>query len=248
VKTIWIDASEVDRYYIRRPPPAVSRVRIVQLGDFDATACGGLHVFSTGQIGLCKITGSEKIRGRTRIHAKVGDRAYRDYYHKTQLLKNIGLYLTCGEDAILKRIEDLSIDHTRLKREVVRYQAEWISLLVDDVFSNAPVIQGVTYAQYIFENVDNKILKLFIERALTVSQRIVLLINRKENQLNWMMGQSLEDPVELKVLLSDLLPIIDAKGGGSSELVQGGGKNTRGIDDFTNKVRIKLERKLKGHE
>jgi alanyl-tRNA synthetase len=248
VKTTWVDSSEVSKYNIRRPPPEVSRIRIVQVGDFDATACGGLHVSSTGQVGLCKITGAEKIRGRTRIHTKIGDRAFKDYQKKIALLKELGLYLTCGEDAIIKRIEDLNTDYTNLKREVTRYQTEWISSLVKDVLNTATTMQDVLYAQNVFDKVDNKVLKIFIEKVLSSPQRIVVGINKLDNQLNWMIGQSLKNPIDLKELINEILPLIDAKGGGNQELIQGGGKNIQGIEEFLKNLRIKLERKIKDHE
>jgi alanyl-tRNA synthetase len=248
VKTSWVDSSEVSKYHIRRPPPDVSQVRIVQIGDFDATACGGLHVSSTGQVGLCKIIGSEKIRGRTRIHTKLGDRAFRDYQDKTLLLKALGLYLTCGEDAILKRIEDLNTDYGNIKRELTWYQTEWVSLLVNNILKSAPIINEIVYAQYVFNNVDNKVLKIFIEQVLSGPQRIAVVINKLDNQLTWMMGQSLKTRINLRELVNELLTIIDAIGGGNEELIQGGGKNTKGIEEFLEKLRLKLERKIKDYE
>ena len=68
VNLLWVDPAEVDRYHIRRPPPDVSKVRIVQIENFDAAACGGLHISRTGEVGLVKVIGKEKIRGHTRVH------------------------------------------------------------------------------------------------------------------------------------------------------------------------------------
>ena len=122
VNLLWVDPEEVEQYHIRRPPPNVSKVRIVKIADFDAAACGGLHVSRTGEVGLIKITGQEKIRGRTRIHAKIGDRAFEDYAKKTELLRELGILLTCGEDVMVRRIHELSEQLKHAQREISKHQ------------------------------------------------------------------------------------------------------------------------------
>jgi alanyl-tRNA synthetase len=226
----------------------VDTVRIVQIGDFDATACGGLHVTATGQVGLCKISGSEKIRGRTRIHTKIGNRAYRDYREKTRLLRDLGLFLTCGEDVILKRVEDLNASYSEAKKEINRYLSEWIPLLFKERLEKASLIDNITYIEQVFDQVDQKALKIFLELGLSESGRIVMLINRQADQLNWMIGHSIQEGFDLMELIREDLPLIDARGGGKGQLLQGGGRNVDGIEDFLLKIRQKLERKMKNHE
>ena len=248
VQIKWVDASELHKHPTRRPPPEVDTVRIVQIGDFDATACGGLHVTTTGQIGLCKISGSEKIRGRTRIHTKIGNRAYRDYREKTRLLRDLGLFLTCGEDVILKRVEDLNASYGEAKKEINRYLSEWIPLLFKERLENAPRIGKITYIEQVFDQVDQKAMKIFLERALSAPERIVMLLNRQEDQLSWMAGHSVSREFDVMELIREYLPLMDARGGGKGQLVQGGGRNINGIADFLANVRHKLERNMKNHE
>lgn len=51
----------------------VDAVRIVSVGDFDVEACGGTHVRRTGEIGLLKVTQSERVQdGVVRLVFKAG--------------------------------------------------------------------------------------------------------------------------------------------------------------------------------
>ena len=51
-------------------------VRIVQVPDYDSCACCGVHVKTTGEIGLIKILSAMSLRGGMRLKLVCGNRAY----------------------------------------------------------------------------------------------------------------------------------------------------------------------------
>ena len=65
VSTREMDREEALKLSLRRKPPEGERLRIVEIDGCDMAACGGIHVASTGSIAPVKITGVERIRGRT---------------------------------------------------------------------------------------------------------------------------------------------------------------------------------------
>ena len=82
----WFPADdELNRLPLRREPRAQGPVRVVAIGNFDFTACGGTHVARTGEIGLIKILGAAKAGKDTRIEFLCGERARRDYHRKNAL-------------------------------------------------------------------------------------------------------------------------------------------------------------------
>ena len=59
-------------------------VRIVNIGGLDIEACGGTHVFNTGEIGLIKILKTERIQdGVVRIEFVAGENALNRFKIKT---------------------------------------------------------------------------------------------------------------------------------------------------------------------
>ena len=242
VNLLWVDPDEVGQFHIRRPPPDVSKVRIVQIADFDAAACGGLHVSRTGEVGLIKITGQEKIRGHTRIHAKIGERAFEDYGKKTELLRELGTLLTCGEHLLVKRIHDLNEQMKHAQREITKLQSERLLGIAEQALSQAVQINRILFIHQFLENVDHKALKIFMDSILKESGRLVAVFGINEGRFNWMLGHSLVSKLNLHDLINDLLPLIDAKGGGSPSLVQGAGKKSAGIANFIDQLKHKLER------
>lgn len=57
-----VDPSEASRFTLRRKPPEVGRLRVVEVEGFDWVGCSGIHVPSTGRLFLIKVIGQEKIR------------------------------------------------------------------------------------------------------------------------------------------------------------------------------------------
>lgn len=74
----WIPGKEELKtvtYRTKRPLPWP--VRIVQVPGFDSCACCGIHVKTTGEVGLIKILSCTALRGGVRLEMVCGSRAYR---------------------------------------------------------------------------------------------------------------------------------------------------------------------------
>ena len=74
----WIpDREELPSVFYRSKRALPWPVRIVQVPGFDSCACCGVHVKTTGEIGLIKILSWMSLRGGMRLKLVCGDRAYR---------------------------------------------------------------------------------------------------------------------------------------------------------------------------
>ncbi|MDW7761452.1 MAG: alanine--tRNA ligase-related protein [Acidobacteriota bacterium] len=120
VKTYWVDENDVDRVPLRRPPKKSGTLRIVEVDGFDFSACGGTHCRRTGEVGLIKIPGWEKIRGNVRFRFVCGFRALRDYAEKTRGLRRVaGLFSTSeseAPDCVVKALDEAKEAKKALRR------------------------------------------------------------------------------------------------------------------------------------
>src|SRR5205823_7932317 len=48
----WVDDESVKRFALRKPPKFTGRIRIVEIPDWDVSACGGTHTRRTGEVGV----------------------------------------------------------------------------------------------------------------------------------------------------------------------------------------------------
>ena len=86
VERHWTDAAGVHRFALRKPPQVVGPIRIVEIPDWDLSACGGTHTRRTGEVGVIKIVGWEKVRGNLRFEFLCGGRALRDHAWRTEAM------------------------------------------------------------------------------------------------------------------------------------------------------------------
>jgi alanyl-tRNA synthetase len=97
----------------------VKSVRIVRIEDFDVEACGGTHVKRTGDLGLIKITKSERIQdGVVRLEFVSGEAAIR-YVQKQEgdlsiIIKSLG----SNKEKLIKSFEHAMNDSESAKKKL----------------------------------------------------------------------------------------------------------------------------------
>ena len=74
----YVSRAEAEKLGLRKLPPAErDELRLIEIADFDLSACGGTHVDSSGQIGSILLRKTEKVRQGTRVEFVCGGRAVR---------------------------------------------------------------------------------------------------------------------------------------------------------------------------
>ncbi len=63
----------------KKPPEDEEIIRIIEIDGYDYSPCSGVHLPSTGLIGMLKIIGAEKYKGMVRVSFVAGRKAFRDY-------------------------------------------------------------------------------------------------------------------------------------------------------------------------
>ena len=72
-----VTLEEAQQMGLRKLPPRSGTIRLIDIRDFDLTACGGTHVRTTGQIGPILLRKIEKVRQGVRVEFVCGARAVR---------------------------------------------------------------------------------------------------------------------------------------------------------------------------
>lgn len=117
-------------------------VRIIKIGEYDYSACGGYHVKNTGQIGILKILKIEKIKGElTRIYFVAGSKALEYFQEYNKILKNVSNALTSSifeiENKVLTLVEELKGYKSKIKKlfeDIASYKVENIQNIKGKVY------------------------------------------------------------------------------------------------------------------
>ena len=94
IRCYEVHDSEIGNVPLRRTPKVSGMIRVVQIGIYDFSACGGTHLKNSSEVGMVKILRLERIKGAaTRVHFICGERCLIDGTGHTTPVEN--LYL-CG--------------------------------------------------------------------------------------------------------------------------------------------------------
>jgi alanyl-tRNA synthetase len=113
---------EASRLPLRKEPVRSGLLRLVEVTDFDLSACGGTHVPSTGMIGIIAIAGWEKFKGATRVSFVCGGRALRGYGQLRDAMAAASRALSVSPAEVAPTIDRLQGDVKELGRTIRRLQ------------------------------------------------------------------------------------------------------------------------------
>ena len=227
----WVSPEEAARFPLRKPPPpGRERLRIVEIPGIDASACGGLHTASTGEVGLILFGGQEKIRGRVRLAWKIGERAWRE-------LRAQAAGAGRGERrAHLRRRGDPRLGSGLERRGSRPRSSPWArpkrrlaALRGRPPVAEAAAGGGIRLVCHRLEGESPGMLPALFQ-ALVAHPRTVACLGgpAAEGSMPWLVGSSEDLDVQLEQILPPLLPMIEGKGGGRGRRWQGSARRPQG--------------------
>jgi alanyl-tRNA synthetase len=218
----WRDEQEIEPGELRRASKKHGVIRIVSIGDFDRVACGGVHTATTADIGLVKLIATETVRGRVRTVWKIGNRAYRDYGLKHDVVSTLGTMLSSPPETVVERTRQLeeklrSAEYHRRELELLltRRKAEELAEGARAAEDGGPRIAAaiVEDSQVDFE----ELMKLLSEREHLVAA----VVYPGEKSVQWGIADGAGIGIDPKRLREELLEEFAAKGGGKPPLWRG---------------------------
>ncbi len=223
-------------------------VRVVKVPGFSAELCGGLHVNSTGEIGVFKILKEESIgSGTRRIFAVTGMEALLAFQRSWKTLAALAGILSSDESNVQEKVENLLGDVKSLSRAMEEMKIKTLSSRLESSIRRASV-KGLKVMFARFDNVDAETLREMGDRLLNRRQRtegaaaegvdegavVVLASVADGNATIIAMADktALEKRVSAGGIVKEGSAILGGGGGGRPAMAQGGGRNISALDDF----------------
>lgn len=122
------DESEALQLPLRKTPQVEGRIRVVQIGTLDYSACGGTHLDSTAQLELILFTGVERIRGNIRLSYVAKERAYQLVQAERQALREAAQALSIKPVQIIEAVHALQDEQKRLAKQIEQTEEQLVTL------------------------------------------------------------------------------------------------------------------------
>ena len=210
----WVDDQGVKRFQLRKPPTISGRIRIVEIPDWDVSACGGTHTRRTGEVGVIKVMRWERVRGRVRFEFLCGARALRDHAWRNQALLEAARRRTLADRDLIAHLERAAEERDALKRRLRELTEAQIAAEARDAVG-VPA-RGVAS---FFESRERDELRRFANQCLEAGAPwVAVAAGAPEPAL--IVARAKGKGADLKGLLPALLEAARGKGGGSPDTLQ----------------------------
>jgi alanyl-tRNA synthetase len=229
VAITYVTRSEAESLGLRKLPPTErDQLRLINIRDFDLTACGGTHVSTTGQIGCILLRKSEKVRQGYRLEFVAGQRAVatarRDFSALTETAALFSAQLYDAPQQARNSLDDL---HS-LRKQLEQSQEDLASAQAATLLAETVDTQGHKLIVRTFSGRDLNFLKLLAQKITRQSPSIALLATDSP-QPALVFAQSDSLPHDMGKLLKETLVQLGGRGGGSKHLAQGGAPTATGL-------------------
>ena len=131
IRCFFPDPAALSRIEYRSKRELTENVRLVEIDGLDRCACCAPHVSRTGEIGLIKITGSQRLRGGIRLQLLCGAAAYSDALQKYSNTTQISNLLSARPNETAEAVRHLAEELARCRAGAVQEQAELIRLATE---------------------------------------------------------------------------------------------------------------------
>ncbi len=212
------------------PPVEKDELRLIDIRDFDLTACGGTHVQSTAQIGCILLRKTEKVRQGWRVEFVCGKRAVatarRDY---ATLSDAAGILSTQLRDVPLQ-IQKLQAESRATRKSREQLQEELAGLYAEGLLSQTLESDGRKIIAHTFADRDLTFIKLLVQRLTRQSRSAVALLGTTSAPPALVFAQSPGQPFDMGALMKEALAKLGGRGGGSKDMAQGGPSQVEAIE------------------
>lgn len=246
VESKFWNPEALDRSKLRKPTSRVDNIRIVDIDDFDLSACGGTHVRATGEVGLIKITRTERLRNITRVEFVCGRRALSDYRLKNSVALASAAAMSVHVRELPEAIERTLAQGRELHRAMEHARAELDQYRAERMYgateplgdSGIRVVKMVSAA----ESVDG--LKSIAQRITQMPGAVVLFGSTANGSAQLVFARSADVSLDASKFLREVLPEVEGRGGGMPALAQGGGKRPDNLERALNMAAEAISRVL----
>jgi alanyl-tRNA synthetase len=202
---------------------ATDGLRVVEIGGFDQTACGGTHVALTGAVGLIKVIKMDRHGQESRVEFRCGQRALLDYRQRNRVTNQLASDLTTAVSELDQAVGRLRDDFKLASSSLKSTQERLIIYEADALLEQAVSANGLQVVQAVFENRDSAELRMLASR-LVASPGHVALLGAAGEKSQLVFARSADLSLDMVVALRLALQGLGSdRGGGRPEFAQGGG-------------------------
>jgi alanyl-tRNA synthetase len=219
-------------------------VRVVQYGDFSIELCGGTHVPSTAEIGMCRVARESSVAAKTRrIEVTGGVLALEQVQNELGRLATLGQTLKVPTQDLERRLESLLAEQRQLRQQLKEATGRTLDASIEEAVRGARSVDGVRLVTIAVDDVDPEGLREAADRILDkLGSGVVAIGSAQGERANLVVKVSKELSGRFAAgnLVKGCAALIGGSGGGRPEMAQAGGNRPAGLNDALTAIATQL--------
>src|SRR5688500_13869909 len=222
VSVRFATAGEAAAMGMRKESVRTGTLRLIDVQNYDLSACGGTHVERTGAIGVIAIGGWEKLRGGSRVEFLCGNRAVQRFRLWRDSLSAMQKHLSVAPAEMAASIERMQDDSKSLQRTIRGFQEKLAAHEASTLLAKGDLIVEA------IEGWDSEGIKSMVDSSAAANPQAVVVLFTTSTPAQVVIARGASASVDAGALLKQLAAKFGGKGGGKPDLAQGGGLNANG--------------------
>jgi alanyl-tRNA synthetase len=241
IEAKWVSEDEIDNFQLRKELSVSEDIRLVIIPDFDYNGCGGTHPNTTGQVGSLKILDWERQKKKIRVQFVCGGRVLVQLGQKQGVLKELSPLLNAPEADMVVSVKKLVQSVKERDKALAEAQDLLLQYEAREIIKSETIRNGAKVVSQVFQNQSIQELQKLGRMIVNESDDIVVfLVSENEGRLQLVCARGVKAEGNMKQVISEVLPLINGKGGGGETFAQGGGDATmsgeRLLEEILNKL------------
>jgi alanyl-tRNA synthetase len=217
----FVTSEEASRLPLRKEPARAGRLRLIDIADYDLSACGGTHVPRTAMVGVIAVSAWERFKGGSRVTFVCGGRALDafDRFRDIAAGASRALSVSTGEiGATIERLKTEARDQARVVRQLQEETAGHRAVTLRQI---AETIGGYRVVLTEQPDWDAAALKT-LAQAIVAEPGMVAILVGGGRPVPVVIARSTDVPVDAGAFISRATKELGGRGGGRPEFAQGG--------------------------
>jgi alanyl-tRNA synthetase len=236
----FVSRDEAQSLGLRKVPPAErDQLRLIDIREFDLTACGGTHVSRTGQIGAILLRKTEKVKQGWRVEFVCGNRAVttarRDFVTLSEAAGMVSGHIW----ELPQQIRKLQETAKASRKFIAELEEELASQHANQLLAETPQHKGRAVMVRIFTDRDLDYVKLLAQRIVRQGSAICFLASTAATP-TIVFAQSAGQPFNMGSLMKEALAALGGRGGGSKDMAQGGPERVDALERVLQEIALRV--------
>lgn len=222
----FVKADQAQELGLRKIPElGKAELRLIDIQDFDLTACGGTHVARTGEIGAILLRKTEKTKQGVRVEFVCGVRALhtarKDYESLNQAAELFSAHIWDVPQQLRKMLDDVKAER-KSKQQLLE---ELAHLNAQRLLGEAPEENGIRVISHAFPERDLSFIKLVAQQATRSGRKVIVFLGCGTPSPGMVFAQTPGLPFDMSAQIKQATALAGGRGGGTKDLAQGGAQD-----------------------